>query len=255
MNVLIVEDESLARERLCELIHQYDSKINIVDQFDSIEETVHAIEHDLNVDLAFFDIQLSDGLSFEIFNKTKFDKPVIFTTAYDNYAVNAFKVNSVDYLLKPINFEELSKAIGKFNSNRPRYEAGPVAHQNLEQLIKDLQKPFKKRFIVKFGDQLQFKAADEIAYLYAEGKTVYIVSNTNNRKYIIDHTLEELEHKLLNPDEFFRINRKFIININAIENIRNYSNSRLKVFVQPPPDLDMIVSREKVNEFKSWIDQ
>jgi DNA-binding LytR/AlgR family response regulator len=254
MNVLIVEDESLARERLAQMILQYDEKINIMAELDSIEDTVnYCKDNPGNFDLAFFDIQLSDGLSFEIFKQINFDKPVIFTTAYDSYALKAFKVNSIDYLLKPIEYKELCEAISKYKKQQFDVNKVKPDFNEIRTLLTQSQKVYKKRFIVKFGDHIQFKPIEDIAYIYADGKTVYLVSKSNQRKYIIDHTLDELENELLNPDDFFRINRKFILKLDSITDVRNYVNSRLKVITDTSCDTDMIVSRDKVSDFKAWL--
>ncbi|MCC5931987.1 MAG: response regulator transcription factor [Cyclobacteriaceae bacterium] len=254
MNVLIVEDESLARERLAHMILQYDEHINIIAELDSIEDTVNYCRNNPEkFDLAFFDIQLSDGLSFEIFKQISFDKPVIFTTAYDSYALKAFKVNSIDYLLKPIDYKELCEAISKYKKHQFDVNKDKPDFNEIRTLITQVQKNFKKRFIVKFGDHIQFKPVEDIAYIYADGKTVYLVSKSNQRKYIIDHTLDELENELLNPDDFFRINRKFILKLDSISDVRNYVNSRLKIFTDTPCEADMIVSRDKVSDFKAWL--
>ncbi len=256
MNVLIVEDESLARERLVDFIKKYDRSINIVNELDSVEDAVSFLQSKPHVDLTFLDIRLSDGLSFEIFNKISVDQPVIFTTAYDNYALKAFKVNSVDYLLKPIDYDELVSAIDKFKRNIQQNQLNPPIDQHfIKNIVKEIDHRYKKRFIVKFGEHIQFKAVEDIAYIFAENKTVYIHTRDNNRKYIIDHTLDDLENTFLDPDYFFRINRKFIVHIDAIEDVRNYVNSRLKLRVKPVCDMDMVVSREKVNDFKSWLNQ
>ena len=255
MNVLIVEDELLARERLAELIQRYDSSIRIVGQFDSIEETAEFISAGQKIDLAFLDIQLSDGLSFEIFNRVRLDKPVIFTTAYDHYALKAFKVNSIDYLLKPIDYRELSQAIEKYKRIQSPDVITSMSRETVVEIFKELNNRYKKRFIVKFGDHIQFKSADEVAYIFADGKTVYMVCSGSQRRYVIDHTLDELEQHLIDPERFFRINRKFIVRIDSIRDVRSYPNSRLKLYVDPPCDQDMIVSREKVSEFKLWLNQ
>lgn len=255
MNVLIVEDEELARERLSLMIKKYDHQCNIVESIDSISDTVSFLKENKSVDLIFLDIQLSDGSSFEIFKKITIDLPIIFTTAYDQYAIQAFKVNSIDYLLKPVSYDDLEKAIDKYKklqwnknlsiSNNPEL---------LQSLFSNLEgNQYKKRFIVKYGDHIQFKPVNDISYIFAEGKTVYIVLKENQRKYIIDHTLEELENYLLNPEEFFRINRKYIIKIDAIQEVKSYYNSRLKVILNNPCDQDLIISREKVSEFKEWL--
>lgn len=256
MKVLIVEDEALASERLLELLNQYDHSIEVVSCLDSVEETVEILSSHSAIDLLFLDIQLSDGTSFEIFKQMNVTHPVIFTTAYDQFALKAFKHNSIDYLLKPIDFVELTAAINKFKNlhwnSEKSLSSNPELVQHLLQGMNQA-KNYKKRFIVKYGDHIQFKLTDDTGYFYAEGKTVYLVLKENNRKYIIDHTLEELESQLLNPDQFFRINRKFIINIEAIKEVNPYFNSRLKVHLIKGSENDLIVSRDRVHEFKQWL--
>lgn len=257
MRVLIVEDEALASERLNTLLKQYDNSIDVVTCLDSVEETVEILSSkDNDIDLLFLDIQLSDGTSFEIFKQVNVAQPVIFTTAYDQFALQAFKHNSIDYLLKPIDFTELTGAINKYKKIHWDKKNSLSANPDLIQhLLQGVNQPniYKKRFIVKYGDHIQFKQVEDVGYFYADGKTVYLVLKENNRKYIIDHTLEELENKLLNPEEFFRINRKFILSIDAIKEVNPYFNSRLKVHLNKGSEQDLIVSRERVNEFKLWL--
>ncbi|MFW5761924.1 MAG: LytR/AlgR family response regulator transcription factor [Cyclobacteriaceae bacterium] len=257
MKVLIVEDEALARERLHTLLKQYDQSIEVVNCLDSVEETVEILSKQTQIDLLFLDIQLSDGTSFEVFKKINVNHPVIFTTAYDKFALQAFKLNSIDYLLKPIDFVELTGAINKYKKihwdKQSSLSANPDLIQQLLQRVNQPNNYHKKRFIVKFGDHIQFKQVEDVGYFFADGKTVYLVLKENNRKYIIDHTLEELENKLLDPGKFFRINRKFILSIDAIKEVNPYFNSRLKVHLNKGSEQDLIVSRERVNEFKLWL--
>ena len=270
MKVLIVEDENLACERLADLVKQYDEQIEIIHFFDTIKETVDFFKNGGIVDLVFMDIQLSDGKSFEIFEKVDLDAPVIFTTTFDNYMLKAFKTNSVDYLLKPINYNELKFAIEKFKKlwfnkrqlvsadgdyidRSPDFNSG-FDYQKLLLAINNKEDKYKKRFLVKVGDKFKFIPTENIGCFYAEGKIVYLLEKNNAKRYIIDHTLEELESEFLNPKNFYRINRKFIINIYDIKEIRNYVNSRLKVFLNTSCEYDLIVSRDKVLNFKNWID-
>ncbi len=164
-------------------------------------------------------------------------------------------MNSIDYLLKPIDYQELVFAIEKFKKLQKPANGNVLYPDMLNQMMREFNRSYKKRFIVKFGDHIQFKPVEEIAYIYAEGKLVYIVLQENNRRYIIDHTLEELENGLLDPACFFRINRKFIVHIEAVTDVRNFANGRLKVKCNTPSEQDMIVSREKVNDFKDWLNQ
>ena len=256
MKAIIIEDESLARERLRDLIKQYDRNIEIIQEFDSVEDSVAFLLENHDFDLLFLDIQLSDGLSFEIFNYVEIVKPIIFTTAYEEYSIQAFKVNSIDYLLKPIDFEDLKKALVKYDKIiQSREQFIPSNYAQIAKLLGMANKQYKKRFIVKLGSKIQFKEASQIAYIYAEGKIVYMVLNNDNKKFMIDHTLEELEGFLLDPADFFRINRKFIIRIDAIKELKSHLNNRLKVFLRDNNDMEMIVSREKVSNFKKWLNQ
>ncbi|MBT30699.1 MAG: DNA-binding response regulator [Thalassobius sp.] len=266
MKVLIVEDENLACERLADLVKQYDEKIEIVGFCDTIKDTVDFFNRGREVDLVFMDIQLSDGKSFEIFEKIDLDTPVIFTTTYESYMLKAFKTNSIDYLLKPINYSELKIAIDKFKklwqkkqqlvtaNGEDFHDFSGFDYQKLLLAIGNKEEQYKKRFLVKVGDKFKFVTVENIGCFYAEGKVVYLLEKNNAKRYIIDYTLEELESAFLNPKRFYRINRKFIIHIDDIQEIRNYVNSRLKVFIDTPCNYDLIVSREKVLDFKNWID-
>lgn len=249
MKVAIIEDEKPAVEKLTRYLHQYDSSIQISATLASISESVDWIrEHQTEVDLLFMDIQLTDGLSFEIFNEVEVNCPIIFTTAYDEYAIDAFRVNSIDYLLKPITFTALSQALKKRETLRDQFSG----HTNLNTTIKQIAKPqYKERFLVKMGQHIHSIPTDEIALFYAEGRTVFLLT-TSNRKFIIDYKLEDLE-KLLNPKYFYRVNRSFITHIQAIKDILVYSNSRLKVSPTLSIDREIIVSRDKVNDFKAWL--
>ena len=253
--VLIVEDEELAAERLAGMVKKVKPGIELHHILDSIEDTVSFLQSD-PVDLLFLDIHLSDGKSFEIFEKTSINIPVIFTTAYDQYALDAFKVNSVDYLLKPIAEPDLERALTRYEQwfSQPDKSTPQIDPVELKKWLGQGSRQYKQRFMVKFGDHIQSKPVQDAAYFYAEGKTTYLVQWSNNRRYILDYTLEALDEKELNPTRFFRINRKFIINIEAINDVKTYSNSRLKVSLKVPSEMDMIVSRERVNLFKNWLE-
>jgi len=265
MKVLVVEDEINAAEHLCHLINELDASITIVKRLDTVRATVQFFEELTNTqtpDLVFMDIQLSDGSSFEVFKQIQVPYPIVFTTAYDEYALQAFEVHSLDYLLKPIDKPALARALEKyrfFASGQPSANADTgiqgLPPQAFEKLVKQLVEPYKKRFIVKYGETILFKNADEVACFYAEDKTVYLLSRQDGRRYIVDHTLEELESSLLDPEHHFRINRKFIVNIQAITQVKSYYNSRLKVQLDAPVEHDMIVSRDRVASFKEWLNQ
>ncbi|MDF9795988.1 DNA-binding LytR/AlgR family response regulator [Catalinimonas alkaloidigena] len=252
MKVLIVEDEPISSELLSQQIRNYDKHIFVHPTLDSVKDTVDFFRSGEEVDLAFFDIQLSDGSSFDIFKQLDINTPIIFTTAYEKYTLQAFKVNSIDYLLKPIDFKELCAALNRYR----HYHQRPHTYEEvLNHMQNQLNNSYKKRFLVKIGDNYISTAAEDIALFYADGKTTYLIPSGNTRRYIIDYTLEVLENKLLNPRQFFRINRKFIVNVDALSEVKSYVNGRLKVLTAHPGPTDMIVSRERVNDFKSWLNQ
>ena len=254
MNILIIEDEKLAANRLSGLIKSFDGTATIVGIQDSIKASVAWFSSNPQPDLAFMDIQLADGLSFEIFDQVAVSCPVIFTTAFDEYALRAFKVNSIDYLLKPIDSEELSKAMEKFrhlhhDSGKPDTIAAPV----MDRVLQMLTKTHKSRFLVRAGEHIKTISTEQVTFFYSMGKATFL-NTTENKEYDIDYTLEELEG-LLNPELFFRINRKYIVSMGAIRDIINYTNSRLKLKLVNSTDNEIIVSREKVADFKNWLDR
>jgi two-component system, LytTR family, response regulator len=254
MKVIIVEDEVPAAEKLERYIQKYDASIQVVAKFDSVSTTVPWLkEHQDVVDLIFMDIQLIDGLSFQIFQQVQVRKPVIFTTAFNEFALDAFKVNSIDYLLKPITFTDLSSGLKKFETLRQQFQSGSDQSEKVQQAFSSMKtKEYKNRFMVKLGEHIRSITSDQISVFYADGRDVYLVT-TQGRKFIIDYTLEALED-ILDPALFFRLNRTFILNINAIKDVLVYSNSRLKITLAQEFDKEIIVSREKVGEFKEWFD-
>jgi len=252
MKALIIEDEHPAVKRLSKLLNKIRPEIQVCQVIDSVEGAVEFFTQEPALDLIFMDIQLADGLSFEIFNLTKIHSPVIFTTAYDQYTLKAFKVNSVDYLLKPIDVDELQESLQKFDA----YFNKKVQYNNsaITEMLQALQQPtYKERFIVKAGQQLTFISIEEINYFYSEGGMVFAKASPK-KKHIIDYTLDQLEN-LLNPASFFRLNRKIIVNIDAIRKISTYFNSRLILDLNPKADFEVIVSRDRVSTFKKWLDQ
>ncbi|KAF2517250.1 LytR/AlgR family response regulator transcription factor [Flavobacterium foetidum] len=254
MTTLIIEDEKPAARLLQRKLEKLD--INVQTMLHSVEESVEWFENNSHPDLIFLDIQLSDGLSFEIFEKIDIQSAIIFTTAYDEYALKAFKLNSIDYLLKPIDEDDLETAVNKFKSRIPKAEAET---QNLkmdfEQIRQMLSNPFeksyKKRFTVKIGQHLKVINTEEIECFFSENKGTYI-HTFENRDYLIDSTLEILEQELDKKD-FFRVSRKFIVPLKAIKEIQVYTNSRLKVILPSYKDDEVVVSREKVQDFKAWL--
>ncbi|NOX47379.1 MAG: response regulator transcription factor [Chlorobi bacterium] len=255
MKILIIEDENPAIEKLENMLNKYDPEIEIAGICTSIEQSVKWLRNlDNVVDLLFMDIQLTDGLSFEIFEKTEVNTPVIFITAYNEYAIRAFKVNSIDYLLKPLIYDDLYRSLEKIKLLRENLPANKerIQYDELSRALLQMNKSYKIRFLVKVGDHIRSVKAENIELFYAEGRTVYILTKKQN-KYIIDFKLEELETKL-DPKMFFRANRSFIININAISDVVVYSNSRLKIELNREFEKEIIVSREKVAQLKIWFE-
>uniref|UniRef100_UPI0040480766 LytR/AlgR family response regulator transcription factor n=1 Tax=Roseivirga sp. TaxID=1964215 RepID=UPI0040480766 len=257
MKVFIIEDEIPAAEKMQRFLKRYDESIEILGQAMSVRQSVNWLNENHEVDLLFMDIQLTDGLSFDIFKDVKVEIPVIFTTAYNEYAIEAFKANGIDYLLKPITFEALSESIDKFKNLKSRLSEtsqAPIAPIiDLQAALQLLSKrEYKNRFMVKIGEHIRSVTTDNISLFYAEGRNAYIVTNEGKR-LIIDYKLETLE-EMLDPKKFFRVNRTFVLEINAIKDVLVYSNSRLKVMLNLNFDKEIIVNRERVNDFKIWFD-
>lgn len=252
MKVLIVEDESIAAKRLTNLLTKLEPDMEILDQLDSVKTAVKWLSRH-EADLLFFDIQLADGLSFEILNQVNIKTPIIFTTAFDEYAIKAFKVNSIDYLLKPIDPEELQNALDKFHQNFKRAEPQQPNMAMLERAMKMLTKQYKERFVVKIGEHIHTIDVREAAYFFSQDKATFLVTK-DKKRYIIDYSLEDVEG-LLDPQEFFRINRKYLISMRAVKDIVSYSNSRLRIILAQSAEMDAIVSRERVQDFKKWLDR
>ena len=254
MNVIIVEDEIPAAEKLERYLQKYSSEVKVLARLQSVKDTIAWLrDHQDELDLIFMDIQLSDGLSFQIFQHVPVRKPVIFTTAYNEFALDAFKVNSIDYLLKPVIFTDLTASLNKFFTLRDEFMIKNEGVIRVHEAISTNSfRSYKSRFMVKVGEHIRSITSDQVSVFYADGRDVYLVTS-QGKKFIIDYTLESLEG-ILDPTLFFRLNRTFIININAIRDVIVYSNSRLKVMLQNDIGKEIIVSREKVNEFKQWFD-
>jgi len=256
MKVLIVEDEPYARIELMRLLEKVPQEISIAGYADSIEDTVEWINQNPAPDLMFFDIQLSDGLSFEIFNQVKIKTSVIFTTAFDEYAIQAFKVNSIDYLLKPVKLADLKNALNKFESLKDQFGnegEGGLKIDQIEKLL-DIHKPrYKSRFVVKMGDLINHVEIGEIAYFKAEDNEVLLVTD-DNKRYVVDYSLEQLIG-LVNPDEFFRANRSYLVKLKSIKKISKYFNSRLHLELNPETEEQVLISRVKVPDFMNWMDK
>ena len=250
MNIIIIEDEKPAARLLERKIEKLGYSITTL--LHSVEESLLWFQSNPHPDLIFLDIQLSDGLSFEIFEKIDIKSAVIFTTAYDEYALRAFKLNSIDYLLKPIDEEELATAISKFEN---QFQVNRVSNIDFEAIKRMLDNPiskeYRKRFSVKIGQQIKVIDVAEIECLYSENKGTYI-HTFDNRDYLIDSSLEVVEAEL-NPNDFFRISRKYIIPLQSVKEIQVYSNSRLKISLPTYKEDEVIVARERVTDFKNWL--
>ncbi|MFK7813633.1 MAG: LytR/AlgR family response regulator transcription factor [Maribacter sp.] len=251
MNVIIIEDEKPAARRLSRLLAELDVEVSTM--LHSVEESINWFQNNPHPDLIFLDIQLSDGLSFEIFEEVEVKSAIIFTTAYDEYALQAFKLNSIDYLLKPIDDEDLEAAVKKYKGLKPEPQKMALDFDDIKKLlVNPLEREFKKRFTVKVGQHLKIINADEVECFYSENKGTY-AATADGRNYLLDTTLENLENEL-EPKTFFRVSRKFYININHIKDIISYTNSRLQIKVKHYSEQDIIVSREKVRDFKLWLE-
>ncbi|OEK02648.1 DNA-binding response regulator [Roseivirga sp. 4D4] len=252
MKVLIVEDESMAAKRLVRLLQEANPDIEILAKLDSVKRAVNWLK-DSTADLLFFDIQLADGLSFEILEQVQVAAPIIFTTAFDEYAIQAFKLNSIDYLLKPIDPEELGNALDKYQKLFSEKESQPMNMALIEQAMQMMTKKYKERFVVKIGEHIHTIPTNETAYFFSQEKATYLQTIEKNR-FIIDYTLEQVE-ELVDPERFFRINRKYLVSLEAVKDIVTYSNSRLRLILKHSDEMDAIVSRDKVQEFKKWLDR
>jgi len=253
MKVVIIEDEHLAAKRLQDLIRKFNPEIEVIENLPSIKRAIEWFKNNPHPQLLFCDIQLADGLCFEIFEHVQINCPVIFTTAYDEYALKAFKLNSIDYLLKPIDYDELTRALSKFEKIYSARESAPVlSGLKVEDLLQLFGPQYKNRFVVKVGVHLKPVETSEIQYFYSMDKGTYLCT-AQNKHYSIDYSLDHIEN-LINPKQFFRINRKYLIHIGYLQQVTSYSNSRLRVQFKNSNADDAIVSREKVADFKNWME-
>ena len=250
MKVVIVEDEKLSAEHLALLLQRLDSSIEVVRYLDTVKGTIKAFQEGLEADLLFLDIHLADGNSFEIFNKIQIDTPIIFTTAYDQYAIQAFKQNSIDYLLKPIALKDVQFALEKYK--KQQQFANKQLVENITMAYQQLNKEYKNRFLVKIGQTIDSIKTDDIHHFETEESLSFLVT-TKGSRYPIDYTLDQLE-TLLQPKDFFRINRKIILHIQSIEKVNTYFNSRLSIATKFLDGDTRVVSRDRVNDFKMWLD-
>lgn len=252
MNVVIIEDEKLAAEHLQKLVEKAQPNVHVLKVMDSVKKSIEWFLTHPSPDLIFMDIQLADGLSFDIFDKVEIKAPIIFTTAFDEYAIRAFKLNSIDYLLKPISIDDVKHALHKFSASQPSTQKQNIDQGILEKVLNLMSNNYKNRFVIKVGEHLRFINTDEISYFRSMEKATFLQTSAS-KSYAIDYSLDELEN-LVEPKKFFRINRKYIIGISFINDIVAYTNSRLKLKVTGSNEDDMIVSREKVQEFKKWLE-
>lgn len=249
MNVIILEDESRAANYLERLILKVAPEMKVVTKLETVRDAVPFLRTHSDIDLIFSDVQLADGLSFEIFGQVQVKCPIIFTTAYDHYAIEAFKTNGIDYLLKPVEEERLKQAIEKIKLFSPT-----LALEKILSIGKSANgKNYKSRFMVKVGDKIKSIPVEEIMAFYSLEKATYLHTNSS-RDYCIDYSIDQLE-TLLDPEHCFRINRKYIVSIQACTNILAWTNSRLRLKIEGIADDDIIVARERVQEFKEWLDR
>lgn len=251
MKVIIIEDEKPAAEKLLKAIRVTDSSIEVQAVLNSVRTAVEWLQQNAMPDLLFMDIELSDGLSFKIFDKINLTSPVIFCTAFDEYWQEAFEHNSIDYLLKPIKQEKLETALNKYDKLRQHFAP------RIQQLQQWQQQPagngYKKRFLVKRGTDYVSIKTEEIAYFYATHKLVCMIDN-KGQKFILDQSLAEIE-KQLDPSQFYRVNRKYLMNLSAIKKIKTYPKSKLQLEADPPVNEEIIISQENVSAFKEWMGQ
>ncbi|WP_247235069.1 LytTR family DNA-binding domain-containing protein [Telluribacter sp. SYSU D00476] len=258
MNLVIVEDESIAARRLHKMVQELDPAIEVVAVLDSIEKSVNWFRQHPAPDLMLLDIELVDGQSFEIFNQVEIKCPVIFTTAYDEYAIKAFRVNSIEYLLKPIQEKDLARGLQKFRELKSIYADRQPAQVNIEALLQELRAhsspsstTYRDRILVKQGQRMFPITTSEVAYFFTKERLVYACTR-ENRQYLVDFTMDELE-KSLDSRHFFRANRQFIVEFKAVNRLNPYFNGKLKVALSPAPDEEVIISRDKATEFRSWL--
>ncbi|MBV6644016.1 MAG: response regulator transcription factor [Cyclobacteriaceae bacterium] len=252
MKYLLIEDERIASERLQGLIADIRPNYEFFGRADSVKkaEMLLSVSHD--IDLIFLDIQLSDGISFEIFDRVNIDVPIIFTTAYDQYAIKAFRLNSIDYLLKPIDPGQLEEALLKFEKFGGSKPSSSYIN-NFENFLNSFNHNYKERFVIRVGEHLKTVPTEMVNVFFSQDKTTYL-QTSDGKRFIIDYSLDKIE-AMLDPKAFYRVSRKYIIKLDAIGDIISFSNSRLKLVINQFAEDDVIVARERVSEFKSWLDR
>ncbi|MBN1985113.1 MAG: response regulator transcription factor [Prolixibacteraceae bacterium] len=251
MNVLLFEDEKHTAQRLIQLLKKYDAEINVLAVIGSVKEGIQWYQKNPPPDLVFQDILLNDGSCFEIFDEVKVKVPVIFTTAYNEYALRSFNVNSIDYIVKPYDYQDIKMALDKFSNFRELFL--PPENDLLKKIVFPERPEIKRRFLIKLGDRYRSVKSENIAwFLFDEGLTFAVTFE--NSRFPVNHSIEQLS-KMLDSHLFFQINRKYIVNIECIRNIHTWFNSRFKIEIVPKPEEDIIVSRERSKDFKLWLDQ
>src|SRR5690554_22427 len=251
MNAIVIEDEKPSARYLKRMLEKLD--VNVHQMLHNVGDAVEWFLNNPHPDLIFLDIQLGDGLSFEIFDRVEIKSAVIFTTAFDEYALQAFKLNSIDYLLKPIDPDELAVAVNKYKTFKPIPQNLQLNFEDIKKLlVNPVDQGYKKRFTTKIGQHIKMIPVDEIECFYSENKGTY-AHTTEGRDYLLETTLEQLESEL-SPEFFFRISRKFYVNINSIKDIISYTNSRLQLKMNSYKDQEVIVARERVKDFKLWLE-
>jgi len=251
MKVIIIEDEAPAFRRLQKILEEVEPGVEIMEVIDSVEDAVKWVRKHQQPDLFFMDIQLSDGVSFEIFEQVKITRPVIFTTAFDEYMLKAFKVNSIDYLLKPIKPEDLKASLTKFKELQSQFGNSGVSLQEVIKQIQLTEKSYKPRFLVKLGDKMISVETSNIAYFQTRLGVVHLITK-EGKTYLMDQSLEELQSQL-DPQKFYRANRQFIICFDAITTVHRYHKGKLLAETRPASQEEIIVSAEKASDFKSWL--
>ncbi|NBC66954.1 MAG: response regulator [Bacteroidetes bacterium] len=251
MKVLIIEDESIAAKRLEDMLMEIEFECKVLAKIGSVKESVKWLSNH-EADLIFLDIQLSDGLSFSIFEQVRITTPIIFTTAYDQYAIKAFQLNSIAYLLKPIKKRELEESLQKYKTMRKAFS---VDIEKLMVAFSGQTKVYKERFLIRIGDMLKKVTADEVAYIFSEDKSVYLVT-FDDKKLPVDYSLDALEEEL-DPDKFFRVHRGLIVNIESIETMMAWTRSRVKLELNPSTgrNIETVVSTSRSGDFKEWMNR
>lgn len=251
MKIIIIEDEKPSARRLQRMLLNLEMDTEVL--LHSVEESIEWFQNNEHPDLIFLDIQLSDGLSFEIFEAVDIRSSVIFTTAFDEYALQAFKLNSIDYLLKPIDDDDLAKAVSKYKERIPQKQSVSLDFEDIKKLlVNPIEREYKKRFSVKVGQHLKLITIDEVECFYSENKGTYAFTK-DGRNYLLDGTLEQIETEL-EPRKFFRVSRKFFVNIDAIKDMISYTNSRILIKLNTFSEQEIIVARERVKDFKDWLE-